>query len=79
MSGMTDDDQPHKSGGDRIAVYVVNARGGRRRVAKTSEEGIGMTLRVLREEGQITGDDRIGLFDRETREWAINPWARGAA
>lgn len=71
-------DRPHESGDDRYAIYAVTRRNSWR-IAETSETGIGMTLRVLRSEEQITDDSRVGIFDRETRRWLINPWAKGGA
>lgn len=72
-----DDDQPHPSGEDRFAIYGVNIDGKRKRIAETSEDGIGLCLRTLREEGEITNDTRVGVLDRQTRQWIVNPWARG--
>lgn len=80
-------DAPHPSGDDRYAIYTVDPRwtrakdvdhaDGRKRLAETSLDGIGLTLRTLREDGDLTDDTRVGIFDRETRGWLVNPWARG--
>ena len=67
-------DEPHPNGEDRYAVYAITARG-RWRLAETSLDGIGITLRTLHDEGQTTGDGvRVGIFDRTTREWLVSPW-----
>jgi hypothetical protein len=84
------DDEPHESGGDRYAIYsIIPARGfrgggerlerERREIATTSAEGIGVCLVTLRDEGQITNNSRVGILDRETRQWVINPWGKGDA
>lgn len=49
----------------------------RRRIAETSLDGIGACLVTLREEDEITNNSRIGVLDRLTRQWVVNPWARG--
>jgi hypothetical protein len=68
------EDEPHRKGGDRYAVYAVR-EGKRRRIAETNLSGIGCALDTLRAEGEFDERDRIGLFDRQTREWIVNPWA----
>lgn len=69
------DDTPHESGEDRFAIYV--ARDGRqRRLAETSQDGIGLTLITLRDEDQFTDLDSIGVYDRALRRWVVNPWAK---
>jgi hypothetical protein len=69
-----DADAAHPSGQDRYAVYVV--RGGeRRRLAETSLEGIGVTLRTLRDEGEFDEDAAsVGIFDRQARSWLLDPF-----
>lgn len=75
------DDLPHRSEGDRFAIYAVRRPGagrgpeGRRRICETSLDGIGSTLMKLSEEGEYGEGDRVGIFDRKTRLWLINPWA----
>jgi hypothetical protein len=83
------DDAPHPSGDDRYAIYSVAPSSvgpsrvltpdhdRRRRIAETSLGGIGLTLQTLRDEGDLTNDSRVGILDRETRSWLVNPWARG--
>lgn len=79
------DDAPHPSGDDRFAIYSVSRSDvhhgspdeGRRRIAETSLDGIGLCISTLREDGEIDGDTRIGIFDREARTWIVNPWAKG--
>lgn len=77
------EDAPHPSGDDRYAIYAVGAMrdddGGRprHRIAETSRDGIGLALVTLRDEGEYGDDSRIGIFDRETRTWIVNPWAKG--
>lgn len=74
-----------ESDDERYAIYVVTSeriegRAGwreHRRVATTSVAGIGLCLRTLREEDEITNDSRVGILDRETRQWLVNPWAAG--
>lgn len=75
-------DAPHEDGSDRYAIYVIwrqrTGRNGlkRRRLAETSETGLGACLRTLYDEDEITEEgQRVGIFDRETRRWLINPWA----
>lgn len=77
-----EEDAPHPSGNDRYRIYAVSlsvqlGTERRRRLAETSLDGIGLTLRTLREDGDLTDDTRIGILDRETREWLVNPWAVG--
>lgn len=74
--------QPHPSGDDRYRIYSVSRRSvGMGDVlhdlADTSQDGIGLTLVTLRDEEQITNDTRVGILDRETRQWLVNPWAKG--
>lgn len=69
-----------ESDDERYAIYRWTPGDGARehhRLAETSLEGIGLTLRTLRDEGEITGDTRVGIFDRQERTWIINPWAAG--
>jgi hypothetical protein len=49
----------------------------RSRLAETSLDGIGVTIRTLREDGDVSDDTRVGVFDRLTRDWLVNPWAKG--
>ena len=71
-------DAPHPSGNDRYAIYATAERlRAKHRIAETSRDGIGTCLATLRDEGQITDDTRVGILDRETRIWLVNPWARG--
>lgn len=49
----------------------------RKRIAETSLDGIGLCLQTLRDEDEITDDSRIGIFDRLSRKWLVNPWAKG--
>lgn len=67
-------DEPHPSGDDRYAVYAVTGRT-RHRLAETSREGVGLTIETLRADGDLTASSRVGVLDRETRDWLINPWA----
>lgn len=69
-------DVPLRDGDDRYAIAVL--RGGQhRRIAETSLEGIGITIVTLRSENEIHEDDSLGIYDRETRTWIVNPWAKG--
>lgn len=56
---------------------------GPRHIATTNEEGLATTLKLLREEGQIDDDMRIGVLHRpfpsRPGTWIINPYAKGAA
>jgi hypothetical protein len=70
------DDEPRPDESDRYAIYVATARN-RRRLAETSLNGIGLCLRTLRDEGQITNDSRVGILDRLDHLWLVNPWAKG--
>lgn len=71
------DPEPRHDGSDRFAIYAVDREGERHRIAFTDLRGIGLTLSVLRNEGQITNDDRVGILDRFERLWVVNPWAKG--
>ena len=42
-------------------------------------QGIGLALRVLREEGEISHGSQLGVYDAEERAWLINPYARAPA
>jgi hypothetical protein len=64
--------------GDQYAIYTRNIDGVRRELARTSLDGIGLCLKTLADESQITRDDPIGILDRLDRRWIVNPWARGA-
>ena len=73
MSDRTGSDAP-----DRYAIYVVAVGANvRLRLAETSLDGIGVCLRTLRDEDQFNDHSRMGIFDRHTREWLVNPWAAG--
>ena len=70
----------------RYAIYVVSPHPiyaasrdepNRRRIAETSLDGIGLTLFTLRAEKEIGDDSRVGIFDRFSRVWLVNPWAKG--
>lgn len=45
----------------------------------TSKDGIGTALVQGREDGDVTGDTRIGILDGFTGEWVVNYYAKGAA
>lgn len=83
-TGRRGDDAPHPSGEDRIAIYrvwrAVPGRNGlkRARIAETSLEGLGLCLLTLHQEDEFQPGDRIGLFDREKRNWLINPFGGGS-
>lgn len=62
---------------DRYAIIVLEQGGrSRRRVAETSRDGIGVTLTTLRDEGELDGNDSIGVLDRFNRTWLINPYGK---
>lgn len=65
-----------ESDDDRYAVYAVKGTA-HRRMAETSLEGIGLTLKTLRAEVEYDQHDSIGILDRLERTWLVNPWARG--
>lgn len=46
------------------------------RLAQTSIEGIGLALVTLRDEGQITQSDYVGVYDRRKKEWLLPPKAK---
>lgn len=74
---MIDDDAPHPSGRDRYALYTLRYEHGEEvhhRLCETSREGIGLALETMIKEGEIQRGDSVGLFDRESRDWLINPW-----
>lgn len=50
--------------GNPVCVYDVD------------EDGVGMALRVGRDEGEWGPDDRVGIRHRPTRTWIVNPFAR---
>jgi hypothetical protein len=70
-------DEP-RGEGDRWGVYVVAGRYGQtpHRIAATSLEGVGPTIRTLIEEEQIERGDSIGVLDLLDRHWLINPYAK---
>lgn len=63
-------------------VYVVrDVEGGGRspfRIAQCEEDGLGLCLRTLSEEGQIKTTDAVGVMHRDADEdrgrWLINPF-----
>lgn len=70
-------DTPHPDGRDRYAVYALRYEKGqvvRRRVCETSQDGVVYAMETLMEEGEIERGDVIGLFNRQTRTWVINPF-----
>jgi hypothetical protein len=59
----------------RYAIYSVRPMPAgdrptvaRKRLAETSLDGIGVCLRTLREDGDLTDNSRVGILDRLTRE-----------
>jgi hypothetical protein len=44
-------------------------------VVTCGEDDIGFTLVTLREEGDLTEHDRVGILDGFTGEWLLNPFA----
>ena len=67
---------------DRYRIYILVGHGEatrweQRQLADSSLDGIGTALRVLRNEHQITNDDRVGIFDRVQRKWLVNPYGVG--
>lgn len=65
----------------RYRIYTL-VDGVPEELARTSRDGIGLCLVTLREEEQITNDDRVGILDRidddATGTWLLNPFARCA-
>jgi hypothetical protein len=76
--------EPLHDGSDRYRIYVmvpdpdtVLFKLKQQQIADTDLQGIGPTLSTLREEGQITNEDRVGIRDRVERKWFVNPHAIG--
>lgn len=66
----------------RYRVYRVDA-GEPVELARTSRDGLGMTLVALREEGEFTTDDAVGILDRldddRPGRWIVNPYGGRAS
>lgn len=66
-----------------IHIYTVAAglNGYPHEIAWCEEDALGMTLRVLREERQLTNNSRVGILQQPDAEgpgvWLVNPWANG--
>lgn len=79
MALIGENDLPHPSGLDRFAIYRVERRSlfsqrpRHARLAETSLDGVGLTLTTLHGEGEFDGW-RIGILDRQTRHWIVNPF-----
>ena len=71
------DDMVREDESDRYGIYTLDREGNRQNIADCSARMIGPTLLTLHEEGQINGDDRLGIRDRLQRTWIVNPYARG--
>lgn len=79
-------DAPEYGELDRYAIYVVNPKvprviagrwrddTGRRRVYCTSRDGIGQGLEMLLDENEIPRGWRVGVLDRVSRRWIVNPF-----
>ncbi len=61
---------------ERYELIRVEADQCRRLAYSPDCEGIGLALRVLREEGQISATDQLGIRDAQARTWVLNPYAR---
>jgi len=70
----------------RYAAYAIDAAASqearwswaRRELMSTPTlDGIGQMLALLRDEGEITDDTRVGILDRVDGRWIVNPWAKG--
>lgn len=79
----TDRDPVRDDESDRYAIYIswpiVNSGGevNRKRLCETSLDGIGLALKTMIDEGEINQErDRVGILDRVTRLWLINPFRK---
>jgi hypothetical protein len=67
----------------RYAIYAVNPNAGvdeenlRELACCPTLTGIGSMLAMLREDGGISDETRVGILDRVDRTWLLNPWAKG--
>jgi len=69
----------------RIYVYLPGSKdehglkvpGGRLVCIASTKRSVEDTLRVLRDEEQITNDSIVGIKDDVERKWLINPMAKG--
>lgn len=64
----------------RYAAYEVKHldRSPHEMMSTPTLEGVGRMLALLRNEGEITDDTRVGILDRVDRKWIVNPFAKGA-
>ncbi len=58
-----------------LAIHVLDAYGASREVARCDDDALAFTLRTLVEEGQINETNDVGVLDRESCSWLINPYA----
>ncbi len=72
---LDDDVRPDES--DRYRIYTRDIDGKKIQLADTSLQGIGLCIKTLHDEGQLSKDDPVGIRDRVEHTWLVNPWARG--
>lgn len=68
-------DEPRRDDADRYALYCYRpGQDFARRICATSLAGIGGALVQMIEEDEIERGCRVGILDRRTRDWLINPY-----
>lgn len=68
-------DEPRRDDADRYALYCYRpGQPEAKRVCETSLTGIGSALLRMLEEDEIERGCRVGILDRRTRDWLINPY-----
>ncbi len=73
----THPDAPRLDQEDRFAIYAVHRDPHdheQRRVCETSETGVVYAIKTMVAEGEIKRGEAVGVFDRLTRSWVINPY-----
>lgn len=57
-----------------LSIHVVDAYGAAREVARCDDEALAFTLRTLHEEGQLDETCDVGILDRASLFWLVNPY-----
>lgn len=76
------EDAPRFDESDRYAIYTVPPRqglrgstGAQKRLCETSSDGVVPAILQMLEEEEIPRGYRVGVFDRLTRRWLVDPYA----
>lgn len=70
-------DAPRRDEEDRYAIYAIHRmfHPEQVRVCETSETGVVAAIKQMILEGEIKRGERVGIFDRLTRQFIVNPYA----